>query len=624
MCGICGTYNFRTGAPADPRMLEKMSDTISHRGPDDSGSHVDGSLGLGFRRLSIIDLEGGHQPMTDDSGRVWVVFNGEIYNFRELRRELQGHGYRFRTTSDTEVIVHGYRQWGIDVVNHLNGMFGLGIWDVDARQLLLARDPFGIKFVYYRLDEAGIRFGSEIRPILASDTVQPRLDVAALNLFLRYRYTPSPYTLYEGIRKLPAGCRLVVRQGGTKLERYYRVSPEPPDPLPSIEEAEEELLARYRRAVKRHLIADVPVGLLLSGGVDSGLLLALMREQGGDHPTFTIGFGDSFEDDELRAAAETARILGADNYQVQLDEDAFADSIPDIVRALEEPVASSSTVPMYHLTRRARQQVKAALVGQGPDELFGGYRRHLGLYLGSAWRSLPGPLHTLAQQLGSHVPRSETLQRGLSALHEPDRLRRYEQVFSLMPGVEVDALFHPHVLPDGMDDRLLDTWADLVPLLDRTDELGGLQFLELRSSLADELLLYGDKLSMAHGLELRVPYLDREVVEYAEQLPASYKIHLGRRKYLHKRVCRSYLPPEIVRRCKLGFQTPVDDWFRAGRRSRLTGGLLGDGDALVYSYLDRTAVRRLADEHQRGTRDHHKVLFSLVILEEWLRHHLPG
>src|SRR5690349_7197325 len=342
-----------------------MTGSLVHRGPDDEGFFLSGPLGLGFRRLSIIDLGGGHQPMSDQAGSVWVVFNGEIYNFKELRAELESCGHAFRTNSDTEVIVHGYKQWGDEVLDRLNGMFGLAVWDVGKQRLLLARDPFGIKLVYYKIEDGQLYFGSEVRAVLQGTQEKVRVDATSLNLFLRYRYTPSPYTLFDGVQKLPPGCKLVVEQGVHLLSRWYRSQPSPFVPAKSDGEAKEALLEVYKMAVKRHLISDVPVGLLLSGGIDSGLLLALMNLYGKQWPTYTVGYGASYALDELTDGSETARELGSKHTSVTLTRSTFEAALPKIVACLEEPVATSSIVPMYFVCERAREDVKVALIGQG-------------------------------------------------------------------------------------------------------------------------------------------------------------------------------------------------------------------------------------------------------------------
>src|SRR5438552_6338967 len=374
MCGICGKFNFASNQPVEPDTIRRMTQTMVHRGPDDEGYFISGPVGLGFRRLSIIDLAGGHQPMSDAEETVWVIFNGEIYNYKELRAELQSKGYRFRTNSDTEVIIHGYKEWGTDVFNHLNGMFGLAVWDVARKRLVLARDAMGIKLVYYRIANGQLTFGSEIRSILAAEDAKPAVDPVALNLFLRFRYTPSPLTIFDGIRKLAPGTMLIAEEGQCREERWYNYTPVPFAGRKEEKQAAEELLELYRAAVKRHLLSDVPVGILLSGGIDSGLLLALMNEQGGPWPTYTIGYGESFHDDELTDAKETAALLGARHVPVKLDRAEFERSLPKIVESLEEPIAASSIVPMYFVSQRARHDVKMALIGQGPDVLRAGFR----------------------------------------------------------------------------------------------------------------------------------------------------------------------------------------------------------------------------------------------------------
>ena len=309
MCGITGQFNFQRREPVERETIERMARSIAHRGPDDEGFFIAGPVGLGFRRLSIIDLAGGHQPMSDAEETVWVIFNGEIYNYKELRAELLGKGHEFRTNSDTEVIIHSYKEWGTDVFNHLNGMFGLAIWDVPNERLVVARDAMGIKPVYYRIADGRLTFSSEIRAILAAEESKPEVDPMAVNLFLRFRYTPSPYTILKGVRKLAAGTLLVVEKGRCREERWYNFVPAPFAAPKKDEEAVEELLHLYKAAVKRHLLSDVPVGILLSGGLDSGLLLALMNEQGGPWPAYTIGYGETYRDDELIDAAETAAEL---------------------------------------------------------------------------------------------------------------------------------------------------------------------------------------------------------------------------------------------------------------------------------------------------------------------------
>ena len=624
MCGICGQFNFVRNEPVESETIRRMAQTMVHRGPDDDGYFISGSLGLGFRRLSIIDLAGGHQPMSDAEETVWVILNGEIYNFKELRAELEGRGHYFRTRSDTEVIIHGYKEWGIDVLNHLNGMFGLAIWDVNKKRLVVARDAMGIKLIYYKIDNGQLTFGSEIRSILAAENSRPSVDPVALNLFLRFRYTPSPLTIFQGIRKLAAGTMLVVKDGACREERWYKYKRIPFLSYKSEEEARHELLELYRGAVRRHLLSDVPVGILLSGGLDSGLLLALMNEQGGPWPAYTIGYGETFQDDELADAAETASILGARHVTVKLDRGEFERSLPKIVECLEEPIAASSIVPMYFVSQRARQDVKVALIGQGPDELFGGYKRHLGVYYGEWWRLLPKALRSVVGLAVNGLPRNETLKRGVSSLGTQDRMKRYQDVFALAPARSVDALFQDGILPERTNHELVDYWNGLIPQMVHTDELGGFQLLEIRSSLPDELLMYADKLSMAHGLEVRVPYLDRTIVEYVQRLGVNFKIRNGNRKWLHREVCQSYLPPRILKRKKRGFAVNVvDEWFRSSLKGELPELLL-DKNSLMFELLKPRSVRKLLEAHRLRRQDNHKLLFSLVMFEQWLRNSIEA
>jgi asparagine synthase (glutamine-hydrolysing) len=618
MCGICGQLNFATDEPVNPETIRLMSRSMFHRGPDDEGTFISGPLGLGFRRLSIIDLAGGHQPMSDEERSVQVVFNGEIYNFRELRRELEKCGYQFRTRSDTEVIVHGYKEWGTDVFNHLNGMFGIAIWDIKRKRLVVARDPMGIKLIYYRIENGQLTFGSEIRPVLAAKNSAPEISPAAISLFLRFRYTPSPLTVFQGVKKLGAGTMLIAENGKCREERWYQFAPSPFPKRLKDSEAAEQLLELYRRSVRRHLSSDVPVGILLSGGVDSALLLALMNEYGRNWPAYTIGYGKQFADDELQSAAKTALRLGARHVSVRLDQSEFEKSLPKIVDFLEEPVASSSIVPMYFICRRARQDVKVALVGQGPDELFGGYNRHLGVHYGSLWRRLPEKIRSRLSSAILRLPRNETLKRGVHSLAIQDRLARYESIFSLHPSEAVKRLFRPEFCPNG-DGELSSCLDPLLSQMERTDELGGFQLLEIRSSLPDELLMYSDKLSMAHSLEARVPYLDKNIVEFVQRLGADHKIRYGVRKWLHRRVCSKLLPASILFRKKRGFAVNVvDDWFNARAKGQFPEVLL-DKHSLIFEQLEPEPVRNLLEEHRLRRQNNHKLLFSLIILEQWLR-----
>ena len=620
MCGIFGQFNYGTGCPVVPEELRSATRTLVHRGPDDEGYFIDGALGFGFRRLSIIDLGGGHQPMSDATESVWVIFNGEIYNFPELRTELEARGHTFRTQSDTEVIVHAYKEWGEGCLDRLRGMFGLAIWDVARRKLVVARDAMGIKPVYYRLDSKSIAFASEVRA-LASGRGEGRqtLDPVSLNFFLRHRYTPAPRTLFQGIQKLAPGTMLVVENGAVQISRWYTFRPTPFARRQSLTEAAEQLLELYQAALRRHLISDVPVGLLLSGGLDSSLLLALMSREGTGWHTYSVGYGASFKDDELAFAASTAAHFGARHTAVEMSRAEFEAALPTVVESLEEPVATSSIVPMYMVCQRARQDVKVILAGQGPDELFGGYTRHLGVHYGHLLRATPEWTRRSLERVVNSLPRNAASKRAVYSLGEADRLQRYKEVLSIVPERTIDGLFRDGAVPRAPVEAIFDCWRDIDQRAAAMDELGAFQWLELQSTLPDELLMYTDKMSMAHSLEARVPYLDRSVVEYAACLDATLKINWGTRKAVHRKVCAKFLSREVLSRKKRGFASNVvDDWFNSSLSAKLTT-VLRDRSSLIFGLLDPAAVQRLLDEHQARRMDNHKVLFSLVVLEEWMR-----
>jgi asparagine synthase (glutamine-hydrolysing) len=498
-------------------------------------------------------------------------------------------------------------------------MFGLAIWDEKNKKLILARDPMGIKLLYFKVESDTLFFGSEIRPLLTLK--KHEIDPIALNLFLNYRYTPSPFTIFKGINKLKPGTMLIAENGTINIKRWYNVKSAGFSSVPTDDQAKEELLFLYKRAVKRQLISDVPLGLLLSGGVDSGLLLSLMKLTGHSWPTYTVGYGESFRDDEISYANDTAKLFNVNNYSVLLDRNTFENTLTKIVSVLEEPIASSSIVPMYHVCARAKEDVKVALVGQGPDELFGGYKRHLGVYYGSYLRALPSFFRNPLKLFISRLPRNEALKRGIYSLDIPDRIRRFQNVFSLLPYGTIENLFKDDLLPPYSSDKILECWEDLYQAVDNSDELGGFQYLELYSSLPDELLMYSDKLSMAHGLEVRVPYLDLEIVHFVHKLPARFKIRNGSRKWLHKQVAKDFLPKEIIRRKKRGFAVNVvDEWFKKSLSGKIGNNLM-HGDSLLYAYLNISRVHKLVKEHISGKNDNHKILFSLVLFEEWLRNY---
>lgn len=620
MCGICGIYNFRTGDPVDSTRLAAMSASILHRGPDDEGAHLDGDLGLAMRRLSIIDLDGGAQPITNETGTVWTVFNGEIYNFRELRRRLEVRGHEFRTQTDTEVIVHAYEEWGDEALSRLNGMFGVAIWDARRRRLLLARDPFGVKPLYYHLDNRRLLFGSEVRAILTDPRVPHAVDVTALDHFLRFTFVPAPRTAFAGILKLRPGSKLVCDSRGCHEARFDWAEPRTVRP-PSQASAVAETRGLVERAVRRQLVADVPVGVMLSGGVDSSAITAITREaQGSAVDTFTVGFEGDFADNELEEARLVAQRLGCRHHDVVVSSRDFADFLPSAVRMLEEPIATGSAQPFYRVCELARESVKVVLTGQGADEPFAGYDRVTAARFERLYRALPQALRKgVARPLAKRLPRNERLRRAVDALDIDDPADRLAAVYSVVSADE-RALLYGEQLSQTPWENPVAQWQEGAGALDPVSQM---LYVDARFSLPDNLLTYCDKISMAVSLEARVPFLDLQLMRYAEGLPPDLKIRGRTRKYVLKKAVEGWVSPRTLRRPKVGFRTPVDEWFREGTQRELTDRLFA-GDSACARYLDASEVKRMVDAHRRGTRDFKRILFSLLTFELWHAEFIAG
>ena len=612
MCGICGIYHYRTGQPADPSILAKMVSTMIHRGPDDSGQHVDGSAGIGMRRLSIIDLAGGAQPISNEDGRIWVVCNGEIYNFKELREELEGRGHGFHTFSDTEVIVHGYEEWGFEALGRLNGMFGLAIWDSRDRSLTVARDPFGIKPVYYRDVDGSLLFGSEIRPILAHPGVPRAVDLQALDQYLDRTFVPSPLTAFQDIRKLPAGYALRLSEAGATVEPFCGGAP-----AEFLREPEATVVDRLREAiaaaVRRQMVSDVPIGVMLSGGVDSSAVATIMAQASGNPiESFTVGFTGDFAENELEHARATAKRLGANHHEVVLSAGDFADFLPRSIWYLEEPIATTSTLAFHKVCELAHEHVKVVLTGQGADEPFGGYARHFGEYYGRYYRAVPGALRRgLLEPALLRLPRNERVKRAARSLGEMDPETRHAAVYSTMdPGLR-HRLWREK--PSFGGAPAAPPWSEQARHL---DDLSRMLYADSRTSLPDNLLLYGDKMSMSVSLECRVPFLDLELMRLVESIPPDLKIKGRTQKYVLKKAVTAWVPRSTLTRKKVGFATPVDQWFRGDWRER-TSDLLLAADSACGQFFQPAVVRQMLEEHVKGAQDHKRALFSLLTFELW-------
>lgn len=624
MCGICGTFSYGGAELADRDLVRAMAARMSHRGPDDDGFYFDRSLGLGFRRLSIIDVAGGHQPMPNENATVWVTLNGEIYNFRELRFELEQLGHVFRTRSDTEVVVHGYEEWGDECVTHLNGMFGLAVWDAPRQRLLLARDHFGVKPLYFFANEARVAWASEIKALLADPSIPREVDREALDLFLSFRFVPSPSTMLRGIRKLAPGHRLVADRDGHRVERYWR---QPPGAETQLDETAYIALIQERLegAVRRQMMSDVPIGALLSGGLDSAAVVAIMtRHASKPVHTFSVGFTDGAELNELDDARRTATLFGTDHHALALASTDFVDGLAQAIWYLEEPISSVAPLSMYLVCRLAREHVKVVLTGQGADEPFCGYHRYLGERYGAAYRRIPAGLRQhILEPLVNALPRAERLKRAAACLNSEDVVDRFTAIYAVFDQALRANLWRASERPrdfERLAPRVIEYWRGGIETL---DPLVQMSFIDARLSLPDDFLIYGDKMAMAASVEARVPFLDLELMATAESLPPSLRIRGPQRKYIYRKVVSKWLPRELLARPKRGFDAPTGRWFRHDLASFMERALLSN-DSACPTYFNPDVMRDLLRSHVSGQRDHRRQLYNLLVFELWHRQFISG
>jgi asparagine synthase (glutamine-hydrolysing) len=614
VCGISGIYNFRDGQPVDLSLVRRMTRALVHRGPDDEGLFEDRNLGLGFRRLSILDLSGGHQPMTSDCGRFTVIFNGEIYNHEPLRRVLQAdYGARFKTRSDTEVILAAYRQWGEAAVDRFNGMFALAIWDSLERVLFLARDRLGKKPLYFHRLAGGLCFGSEVKALLEHPDVSREVERERIPTFLAYRYVPGHETLFKGVECLPPASwlRVSAASGVAEPRRYWDYSfAHETRTRPEVLRAElDDLLAD---SVRLRRVADVPVGAFLSGGLDSSVVVALMSRE---HPeplkTFSIGFDSGVT--EVDYARKVARLYGTDHHEIVVGSPDLIRNLPQVLHARESPVTEASDIPIYLLSQLARTKVTVVLSGEGSDEIFAGYPKYAFEYqMGRLLNHLPRSL--VAAGAGALPFRLRRVQLALEAVAEADVLERYAAWFGAFGPRERHRILTPAM---NGGSYLHAYSAGALENLRGASGVEEMLYLDTRHWLPANLLLRGDRMTMAHSLELRCPFLDYRLVEFAaRRVPLSAKIRGLSGKHLLKMLAETLLPSEIVHRSKWGFKVPTSQWFRGPLRTLLPDVLLSKA-ALARGYFDAGRVRALIDDHVAGRQDHDKQLWILLQLELW-------
>jgi asparagine synthase (glutamine-hydrolysing) len=621
MCGICGVLEYRDGRPVSEATVAEMLGSIRHRGPDDEGMHLDGAAAIGTRRLSIIDVVGGRQPLYSEDRSIAVVCNGEIYNYRQLRDELRGRGHTFATESDCEVIAHLYEDRGEACVHELRGMFAFAVWDARRRKLFLARDRLGIKPLYYTDDGARLVFGSEIKAILRHPSVVARPNLEAVSNFLSLKYVPAPQTMFEDIAALPPGHTLACERGRVRIAPYWDLSfRRSTEPGRSEEEYAEELEALLREAVGMHLMSDVPFGAFLSGGVDSSTIVALMSELL-DQPvkTFSVGFEGAGEAmSELPYARMVADRYETDHHEVLINSQDFLDLSERVVWHLDQPIADPACLANYMVAELAAQHVKMVLTGEGGDELFAGYARYAGEVLAPFFGALPRSAKSLVVAASGRFPRLRRPKIALYALAQPDELRRFVNWFPLFnPEMKAE------LLASGFKARLNGNspervFAEHLARTDATDALNRMLYVDTKLWLPDDLLARGDKTSMAASLEARVPLLDHKVVEFAAALPPGLKLRRLTRKYLLKRVSRTLLPAEIIDRKKEGFPMPMSIWFRGEARAYVRD-LLSPETVKRRGLFEAGYVQRLITEHETGFADHAALLWGLLGVELWQR-----
>ena len=613
MCGIAGIHSRENGVDRD--LVRAMVSRLAHRGPDGEGQHFEAHVGLGMRRLAIIDPEHGQQPLFNEAGDVVAIFNGEIYNHQELRESLEKRGHRMRSGSDGEVLPHLYEEHGDAFVEHLNGIFAVALWDASKQTLHLARDKFGVKPLYWTQANGRLTFASELKALLVDPAVSRELDLQAVDQFLTYRFVPAPRTLFAGVHKLPPASSLAVDAAGVSERRWWTGEPRPT--RTDTERLVDEYASAFERAVMRQMMSDRPIGVMLSGGVDSAAIAAVVAKHSRHMRTFTVGFtGGGEGTNEIPLARETARLFGAEHESVVVGADEYLERLPGSLLTLEEPVGSTSALAVRFVAELMKPSVPVALTGQGADEPLGGYGRHLGVKLAAGLRTV-APLTRPLARLADRTTHPQ-LRRGLATLDAKDDAELLRSAYSIFSEADKRRLYGARMRPLIGDPELAEVVERHRRRVAKLPALAQMLFVDTRLTLPDELLLIADKMSMAESVELRVPFLDEDLVALVESMDASQKVHGRTGKWIHKKAMERLLPEQIVHRRKLGWDTPLDRWLRADLRPLLEEVLLGEGE-LCRDLFEESELRRLMATHERGELDLTKQLFCLLSLGLWHR-----
>jgi asparagine synthase (glutamine-hydrolysing) len=611
-------YNY-AGRPINAQVLQTMLTAIHHRGPDDQGVYSNANLALGMQRLSIIDLTTGQQPIFNEDKSIVVVFNGEVYNYRQLAKQLMLRGHTLTTNSDTEVIVHLYEEFAEDCVHHLRGMFAFAVWDMRRQRLLLARDRLGIKPLYYAHPGKEVVFGSEVKAILQHPCVKARLNIEALNNFLSLKYVPAPQTMFAGIHALPPGHLLLCDAAGVVERRYWDVTFATNGNGHVREEAyAEQLEALLRECVHSHLMSDVPFGAFLSGGLDSSTIVALMSQiLNQPVKTFSVGFArEGNAESELPYARLVAQQFHTDHHEVLINPQHLMDLSKKVVWHLDQPIADEATLANYMVAELASQHVKMVLTGEGGDELFAGYTRYAGERFSPLFRALPRPARAMALSMSSCLPGLRRPKLALEALCQAEESARLVRWFPLCPAETKAALLTPELQYALQDRSAEDVFAQHLTQVASNDPLSRMLYVDTKLWLPDDLLARGDKTSMAVSVEARVPLLDHKLVEFAAKLPSHLKLNRLTRKYLLKKVSRKWLPPAIIDRKKQGFPVPFAQWFRTSARP-FVHDLLSPDTVKRRGLFQPRAVEQVLVEHASGMADHGTLIWALVNVELW-------